>query len=168
MFSEQTKEAILALQKKYPQKRSALIPALYLVQQEIGYLPMEAQEKVAELFAIDLNEVNGVVAFYSMFFDKPTGKHHIHVCKNVSCMLRGSDTLLENICRKLDISPGETTADGEFTVFASECLAACDLAPMILADDQVFGPVKEEDVEKILEATKKNPRHVSPIAEEKV
>ena len=163
MLSEKTKQAILDLQKKYPEKRSALIPALHLAQAESGYLPREIQNEVAGLFGIDPNEVNAVVTFYDMFFEEPVGKHLLHVCKNVSCMLRGGDELLAHICRKLDVQPGGTTADGEFTVIPSECLAACDRAPMMLADDKVVGPVNEEQIDQILAGTMKNPGHPSPM-----
>ncbi len=150
MLTDKTRQAILELQKKYPQKRSALIPALHIAQTEVGYLPAETQEEVAELFDIDPNEVNSVVSFYDMFHEKPVGKHILHVCKNVSCMLRGGDELLGKICQHLQVKPGETTVDGQFTVIPSECLAACDRAPMMIVDDKVVGPIEESDVEKIL------------------
>jgi len=163
MLSEQTKEAILQLQTLYPEKRSALIPALHLAQNEVGYLPREIQDEVAHLFGIDPNDVNGVVTFYDMFFEKPVGKHLIHICKNLPCMLRGADILLNDFCQKLKIAPGETTTDQEFTVIPSECLAACDRAPMLLMDDQVIGPVKLEDIDKILIEAKNSPGHPSPV-----
>ncbi len=159
MLSEETKKSILELQKLYPAKRSALIPALHLAQAEKGYLPSEIQEDVAALFDIDVNEVNAVVHFYDMFFEVPVGKHIIHVCKNVSCMLRGGDGVLQGVCKKLNVKPGEITADGEFTIIASECLAACDRAPMMLVDDKVVGPVKETDIDSILEEAKKGGHH---------
>lgn len=163
MISEQTKKAILDLQKLYPDKRSALIPALHLAQAEIGYLPKDAQNEVAILFGIDLNEVNAVVTFYDMFFEEPIGKHLIHVCKNVSCMLRGSDQLLDSLCHRLKIKPGGTTEDGEFTVVPSECLAACDRAPMMIVDEKVVGPVKEQDLNAILTEARKGPGHPAPV-----
>ncbi len=150
-ISDNTKETILALQKKYPEKRSALIPALHIVQNETGYLPLEIQAEVADLFDLDPAEVKGVVSFYDMFFEKPVGKHIIHVCKNVCCMLRGGDDLLQRLCRKLGIKPGDTTADGKYTVIASECLAACDKAPMLIAGERVIGPVQEGDLDQILQ-----------------
>lgn len=163
MLSEKTKEAIVLLQKQYPEKRSALIPALHLAQAEKGYLPMEVQQAVADLFGLALNEVHSVVTFYDMFFEEPVGKHVIHVCKNVSCMLRGSDEVLHALCSKLKINPRETTADGMFTVIPCECLAACDKAPMMLVDDQVVGPVSKEDIDGILENAKKGKGHASPV-----
>lgn len=167
-LSEKTKKAIIDLQGRYPEKRSALIPALHLAQNETGYLPKEIQQEVATLFALDLNEVHAIVAFYDMFFDKPVGKHIIHVCKNVSCMLRGCDALLAKVCEKLQVRPGECTSDGEFTVIASECLAACDLAPMMLVDDKVIGPIKESDLDHILQEAKKSKGHPSPITVEEL
>lgn len=163
MLSENVKKAIFELQKQYPEKRSALIPALHLAQAEVGYLPHETQAEVAALFEMDASEVNGVVTFYDMFFEKPVGKHLIHVCKNASCMLRGCDELLQKLCQKLQVVPGEVSADGEFTVIASECLGACDRAPMMLVDDKVVGPVKESELELLLAEAKKGPGHPSPV-----
>lgn len=163
MLSEKTRTAILNLQKKYPEKRSALIPALHLAQAEAGYLPREVQNEVAVLFEIDPNEVNAVVTFYDMFYEKPVGKHLLHVCKNVSCMLRGADELIEKLCEKLQVKPGGTTADGEFSVIPCECMAACDKAPMMLADNHVIGPIREDELDQILEQIKKGPGHPSPV-----
>ncbi|MBS0655852.1 MAG: NADH-quinone oxidoreductase subunit NuoE [Verrucomicrobia bacterium] len=163
MLSQKTIEAILELQKSYPEKRSALIPALHLAQNEVGFLPPGVQAQIAEAFDIDQTEVHAIVTFYDMFYDKPVGKHVIHVCKNLSCMLRGCDRLLTSLCSKLQIKPGETTADGQFTIIASECLAACDRAPMMLVDDAVVGPVQEADLDQILVEAKKGPGHPSPV-----
>lgn len=166
MLSETTKNAILELQKRYPEKRSALIPALHLAQSEKGYLSLETQSEVAALFQLDPNEVNAVVTFYDMFFEKPVGKHLLHVCKNVSCMLRGSDEILGKICSKLKTQLGQTTEDGEFTVIASECLGACDRAPMMLVDEKVVGPIKENELDNILQEALKSPGHPSPVESE--
>jgi len=163
MLKEEIRNAILELQKLYPEKRSALIPALHLAQTELGYLPREMQNEVAELFGLDPNEVNAVVTFYDMFFEDPVGKHLIHVCKNASCMLRGADGLLSRLCQKLKVQPGETTEDGQFTVIASECLAACDLAPMMLVDEKVVGPVQENELDRILDAAREGPGHPAPV-----
>lgn len=156
MLTEQTRQAILDLQQRYPEKRSALIPALHLAQNEVGYLPLEVQTEVAELFDLATNEVHSVITFYDMFHEEPMGKHIIHVCKTASCMLRGADGILTTLCQRLGISPGETTADGEFSVIPSECLAACDLAPMLLVDEKVIGPVKENELEQVLANIKKD------------
>jgi NADH-quinone oxidoreductase subunit E len=168
MLSEQTRQAILDLQKLYPEKRSALIPALHLAQAEVGYLPLETQSEVAVLFGIETSEVHAVVTFYDMFFEEPAGKHVIHVCKNVSCMLRGSDELLKTLCHKLQVEPGKTSSDGEFTIIPSECLAACDRAPMMIVDEQVVGPVQEGEIDQILEEAKKGPGHPAPVEKPEV
>lgn len=151
----------MKLQTRYPNKRSALIPALHMAQAEKGYLPFDVQAEVAALFEIDPNEVNSVVTFYDMFTEHPSGKHHIHVCKNASCMLRGADALMQSVCKKLGIKPGETTKDGEYTVMPAECLGACDLAPFCIVDDQDIGPVK--DAEALIDLAKKNKGHATPI-----
>ncbi len=154
MLTDITRQAILDLQKKYPKPRSALIPALHLAQAEVGYLPTEVQEEVAQLFDIDVNEVNSVVTFYDMFYEEPVGRHILHVCKNVSCMLRGGDELLAKLCQRLHIEPGETTSDGQFTVMPSECLAACDRAPVMIANDKVIGPITDADLDSVLKGEK--------------
>lgn len=162
MLKQQTIRLIQDLQKKYPEKRSALIPALHLAQAEKGYLPRETQDEVAALFDIDPNEVNSIVTFYDMFFEEPVGKHIIHVCKNVSCMLRGGDELLRNLCSHLKVEPRKPTADGEFTIIPSECLGACDRAPMMLVDEKVIGPVNGADFDKILKEAEKGIGHPCP------
>lgn len=162
-MKDDTRKAILELQKQYPEKRSALIPALHLAQAEQGYLPREIQNEVAALFDIDPNEVNSVVTFYDMFFEEPVGKHILHVCKNASCMLRGADGIIRTLCQKLNVQPRERSADGEFTVIPSECLGACDRAPMMLVDDKVVGPVQESDIDNILAEAKKGLRRPSPV-----
>lgn len=156
MLKEQTKLAIINLQNLYPEKRSALIPALHLAQNEVGYLPKDVQNEIADLFEIEPSEVHAVVTFYDMFFERPVGKHLVHVCKNASCMLNGADDLLSTLCKKLHTVPGGTSPDGEFTVIPSECLAACDRAPMMLMDEKVVGPIKEEDLDKVLADAKGN------------
>lgn len=163
MLKEETIKAIKTLQKQYPNKRSALIPALHLAQNDAGYLSVEIQNQIAGLFEVDATEVRALVSFYDMFHEKPTGKHIIHVCKNISCMLRGCDSLLSTICSKLAIEPGQTSSDGAFTVIASECLGACDKAPMMLVNDTVVGPVSVDDIDAILEQAKQTTGHPSPI-----
>lgn len=165
MLKQETIAAILNLQKRYPQKRSALIPALHLAQAEKGYLPVDIQQEVANLFGIDASEVHGLVTFYDMFYEKPVGKHVLHVCKNVSCMLKGADEVMKGLCHKLNVQPGEMTQDGQYTLIASECLGACDLAPMLLVDDEAFGPAHPNELDQILEAAKRSPGHPSAMQE---
>ena len=150
-LTDETRKKILELQTKYPKKRSALIPGLLLAQNENGYLPSEIQHEVADLFQITFNEVNSIVTFYDMFYEKPMGKRILHVCKGISCMLRGCDSLTQQLCEKLNIQPGQTTADGTFSVHLAECLGACDLAPMAIIDHEVHGPLTMESLHSTLE-----------------
>lgn len=150
MLNDKIKNAILKLQEQYPHKRSALIPALHMAQTQEGYLPAEIQHEVAKLFDLEPSEVLAIVTFYDMFFDKPVGKKVIHVCKNLSCMLCGCDELLQSLCEKCHVAPGETSADGEYTILTSECLGACDRAPVMIVGEQLIGPVKESDLESLL------------------
>ncbi len=143
MLSAETVDAILNLQKRYPQKRSALIPALHLAQKEIGYLPSAIQKQIATLFDIDKDEVLAVVSFYDMFYEEPVGKHIIHVCKNASCMLRGCDQIIECLTHKLKDNK-------EITLVESECLGACDRAPMMIVNEKVVGPVAIDDLDRII------------------
>ncbi len=157
-LTEKTKERILELQKLYPEKRSAIIPALHIAQEEVGFLPEEVQHEIAELFGIEATEVHALVTFYDMFHEHPVGKHELHVCKNISCMLRGSDDVTKAFCRHLNVEPKGMTEDGQFSLFESECLAACDRAPMCLIDKEVVGPLRPEDVPELLEKIRKGSR----------
>ena len=122
-------EEILA---KYPedQKRSAVMPLLYLAQSGPGYLTDQAMAEIAEILDISTTEVAGIVGFYTLYYDKPSGKFHIQVCTDLPCALRGADEFLEKLCAALDVKPGETTEDGLVRVEPVMCLAACDKAPM--------------------------------------
>jgi NADH-quinone oxidoreductase subunit E len=122
-------EKILA---KYPseQKRSAVMPLLYLAQREEGYVDRHAIRDIATMLDITDTEVSSIIGFYTLYHDKPEGKLRIQVCTDLPCALRGADQFLADLCDKLEIKPGGTTADGLITVEPVMCLAACDKAPM--------------------------------------
>lgn len=122
-------EKILA---KYPpeQKRSAVMPLLYLAQREEGYVDRHAIRDIAKMLEITDTEVSSIIGFYTLYHDKPEGKLRIQVCTDLPCALRGADQFLADLCAKLEIEPGGTTADGLITVEPVMCLAACDKAPM--------------------------------------
>jgi NADH-quinone oxidoreductase subunit E len=117
---------------KYPpeQKRSAVMPLLYLAQREDGYITGEAMQDIADTLEISVTDVGAIVGFYTLFHDKQEGKHRLQVCTDMPCALRGADEFMESLCEKLGIRAGETTADGLVTLEAVTCLAACDKAPM--------------------------------------
>ncbi len=117
---------------KYPadQKRSAVMPLLYIAQREAGYVSRAEMEQIGEILSISSTEVASIVGFYTLYHDKPEGKYRIQVCNDLPCALRGADDYLNDLCDRLGIQPGETTEDGVITVEAVMCLAACDNAPM--------------------------------------
>jgi NADH-quinone oxidoreductase subunit E len=127
-------EKILA---KYPpeQKRSAVMPLLYLAQREEGYVDRHAIRDIAKMLDITDTEVSSIIGFYTLYHDKPEGKLRIQVCNDLPCALRGADQFLADLCEKLGIEPGGTTADGLVTVEPVMCLAACDKAPMFQTQD---------------------------------
>ncbi|QYK50941.1 MAG: NAD(P)H-dependent oxidoreductase subunit E [Anaerolineales bacterium] len=117
---------------KYPtdQKRSAVMPLLYVAQREHGYVTREHLGQIGELLSIAPTEVASIVGFYTLYHDTPGGKYRLQVCNDLPCALRGADQFLEGVCDHLGVKPGETTEDGVVTVEAVMCLAACDKAPM--------------------------------------
>jgi NADH-quinone oxidoreductase subunit E len=143
-------EAILA---KYPQdqRRSAVMPLLYLAQRGPGYITEQAMAEIAEILEITTTEVASIVGFYTLYYDQPSGKYHIQICTDLPCALRGADEFLEKLCAALEIQPGETTADGLVTVEGVMCLAACDKAPMFqLQSGEGISYHEEQTVESAL------------------
>jgi NADH-quinone oxidoreductase subunit E len=132
MLSEKYSQEIQAILGKYPpdQKRSAVMPMLYLAQRGSGYVTKAAMNEIAEILGISTTEVASIVGFYSLYYDEPAGKYRIQVCTDLPCALRGAEQFLEKLCENLGIRVGETTSDGLVTVEAVMCLAACDKAPM--------------------------------------
>lgn len=140
---------------KYPaeQKISAVIPALTIVQDENGgWITRELMDAVAVYLSLPAIAVYEVATFYTMFELKPVGAHKISVCTNISCMLRGSDKIVDHLQQRLGIRPGETTTDGKFTVKEVECLAACGGAPMFMVGKDYHENLTPEKVDAILAA----------------
>jgi NADH-quinone oxidoreductase E subunit len=123
---------------RYPRKRGALLAALHLAQAERGWLPPETIRALAELFELRPIEVAEVVSFYNMFYDRPQGRHHVYVCTNLPCSLRGARSLLRALEEHLRTSAGGTTPDGRITLGHEECLGACAWAPMMRVDETYF------------------------------
>lgn len=132
MFSEKYAREIEAILKKYPaeERRSAVMPLLYLAQRDKMYVSREDMAEIAKLLGMSMTQVMSVVGFYSLYYDKPQGKYRFQVCTDLPCALRGADRFLEELCARLEIEPGGTTEDGLITVEAVMCLAACDKAPL--------------------------------------
>jgi len=121
----------------YPpdQRKSAILYALYLAQGQQGYLTGNAMRFVAQQIGCSTADVEDVVSYYTMFYTKPVGKRVLNVCRTLSCALLGAERVTEELSKKLGIKPGQTTADGEFTLIEVECLGACDRAPVVMVND---------------------------------
>ena len=132
MLAEKYPDEVKKIMVKYPpeQKRSAVMPLLYLAQRQDGYITKGALEDIAQMLEITTTDVAEIVGFYTLYQDKPTGKYRMQVCTDLPCALRGADKFLEQLCGNLGIQVGETTPDGLVTIEAVMCLAGCDKAPM--------------------------------------
>ncbi len=132
MLKENHAQEIEGILAKYPpdQKRSAVMPLLFLAQREYGSLSTEAISEVGDLIGLQSTEVASLVGFYTLYHDREGGKYRIQVCTDLPCVLRGAQAFADELCDKLDIRMGETTPDGQVTVEEVKCLAACDRAPI--------------------------------------
>lgn len=152
ILPEALREQIRAYLPRYPSKRAVTLPALHLVLEHFRCVPFKAMAEIAEILEITPAEVHDTMSFYGFFPQAPIGDVRVWVCRSISCMFRGGDELLDHACKRLNIEPGQTTADGKLTVEFAECLGICDHAPAALADDgRVFGPLDEAGVDAMLE-----------------
>jgi len=144
MLSESTRAEIKKWMDLYPagRQRSAILPALYVIQREFGYCPVEAQNELATMLDIEPAEVGAVVGFYNMFHEEPKGEYHVEVCTNVPCMLRGANKCMHHLEEKLGIHHGQTTEDGKFTLDHMECLGSCGTAPMVSVTERKSGQIR--------------------------
>ena len=150
MLKEKYQKEIEEIISRYPVKRSALVPLLYVAQREHGYITEAAMIEIATLLKLTPPQVYETATFYTMLNLKKVGTFHIQICKSLMCALVGSDTVIGWIKTKLGISPGETTSDGLFTLSAVECLAACGTGPMMQINDDYYERLTEEKVDRIL------------------
>ena len=127
---EKYPQEVQAIFTKYPVKRSAVMPLLYLAQRAEGYITKQGMAEIAGMLDLDVTEVASIVGFYTLYHDEKAGKYRMQVCNDLPCALRGADKFLEALCQNLGVKVGETTPDGLVTVEAVMCLAACDKAPM--------------------------------------
>lgn len=131
MLAEKYQERIQKIFSKYPDKRSAVMPLLYVAQEEYGWITPESIDEVADLCELDPTQVKSIAGFYTMYRETPKGKYWLQVCTDLPCALRGADEYHHKLLEHLEIAEGETTKDGLFTVEHVMCLAACDRAPML-------------------------------------
>ncbi|MCZ7544996.1 MAG: NAD(P)H-dependent oxidoreductase subunit E [Anaerolineae bacterium] len=131
MLIEKYKDQIEKTLGKYPDRRSAVMPMLYLAQQEYGHITPEAMAEVAEICEMSVTQVRSLVGFYTMYYEKPKGKYLIQVCTDLPCALRGAEQFFEALKDYLGVEEGEVTPDGLFSIEQVMCLAACDKAPVM-------------------------------------
>ncbi|HVT57458.1 MAG TPA: NADH-quinone oxidoreductase subunit NuoE [Thermoanaerobaculia bacterium] len=151
-FGESARAELAELLRRYPTREAALIPALHIAQREAGgWLPDAAIAAVARELDLPAARVYGVVTFYDLLHQHPVGRHRIRVCTNLSCMLRGSDEIMETLRRELGVGENEVTPDGRCSFIHFECLGSCDTAPMMMVDDDYHENLTPERVKQILE-----------------
>ncbi len=150
-FSNASRQKIQELVGRYPRKQAALIPALYVAQDEFGWLKPEVMELVARELELPIASVLSTAMFYTMLHKQPVGKFSVQICTNVSCYLLGSDQLMETARDVLGIEPGETTPDGLFTLEEVQCLCACDRAPTLQINKDDYFNVTPDKLQQVLE-----------------
>src|SRR5260370_12114180 len=144
MISEEAKKRMRDLAARYQVARSAVMPALYIAQQEEGYITPAALQAVAEATGLIVDDVESVATFYTMYYRQQPGKKVIKVCTSISCYLRDCDVLVSQLEQRLGIKRGQTTADGNYTLLTAECLASCGTAPVLQINDEFVEDVTFE------------------------
>src|SRR5256885_3797757 len=150
VFSSEVEAEIDAHLAKYPVKRSAILPLMFIVQRERGYLDPPGILYLANRLALRITDIWEVATFYSMIQTEPVGKYHIQICKTLSCKILGEPKITEHVCNRLGIKPGETTPDGRFTASLVECLGSCGTAPMFQLGFDFHENLTTEKVDEIL------------------
>jgi NADH-quinone oxidoreductase subunit E len=153
LLNDELCDAIRAYFPRYPTRQPVTLPALHVVQDHLGYVPEQAVVEIAELLQLHPAQVQDTASFYGFFKqDKPLGRARIWVCRSISCAAREGEELLEYLCRKLGIGPGETTDDGRVTLEVAECLGACDYAPAVLVNETLHKDMTKEKIDRLLES----------------
>ena len=129
-----------------------LINILHKTQETFGYLPLEVQQAIAEALNISEAKVYGVVSFYTFFTMKPKGKHKISVCMGTACYVRGAEKVVDELKKELNISVGDITPDGKFSLDCLRCVGACGLAPVMMIGDKVYGHVEPKEIKEMLDS----------------
>jgi NADH-quinone oxidoreductase subunit E len=144
---------IASLFPRYPTRRAVVLPALHLVNERLGHVPLQAVVEIAQLLELSPAQVQDTLSFYGFFKqNKPQGHYRIWVCRSISCASRGGEELLERLVQKLGIRPGETTPDGKITLEFAECLGACDQSPAVLVNGTLHGNLTPEKIDALLQS----------------
>jgi NADH-quinone oxidoreductase subunit E len=153
VLSDDLRQKILAYLPRYPSKQAVTLPALHLVQDALRCVPVEAVREIADLLDLSPAEVHDTMTFYGFFRGEQhaLGRTRLWVCRSLPCMLRGGEEVLGELCRKLDVKPGGTSADGKITVEFAECLGVCEGAPAVLINDEHRMDVTPEKVDGLIQ-----------------
>ncbi len=151
MISEQAKARMRALAARYPSGRSAILPSLYIAQQEEGYITQEGLQAVADAIGLTIDDVESVSTFYTMYYQQQPGKKVIKVCTSISCYLRDCDALVEHLEKRLGIKRGETSPDGKYTLMTVECLASCGTAPVLQVNEEFVENVSLQKADALID-----------------
>jgi NADH-quinone oxidoreductase subunit E len=158
ILTDEMREAIRAFFPRYPTRQAVTLPALHVVNERLRYVPLKAVEEIAELLELHPAEVQDTLSFYGFFKqDQPHGRTRAWVCRSISCALRGGEEVLDHMCQRLGIHPGETTSDGRLTLEYAECLGACDFAPCMLAGKTLYKDLTNESAVRIVEQLRSAP-----------
>jgi NADH-quinone oxidoreductase subunit E len=153
-FTQENLDRIEQETKKYPVRKAVVMAALYIAQEQNGYITFEVMKEVADVLGMTAEEVLGVVTFYTMYHQKQMGKYHIQVCTNVSCMLRGGYEIWNQVKDKFGIDHMGVTEDNKFSLEEVECMGSCGTAPMIAINEDFYENLSKEKVEELLESLK--------------
>jgi NADH-quinone oxidoreductase subunit E len=154
-LTDDLRAAITACFGRYPTRQAVTLPALHLVQERLGYVPPRAVAEIAALLGLAPAEVQDTLSFYGFFAqENPLGRTRVWVCRSISCSACGGEELLEYLCERLGIRPGETTADGRVTLEYAECLGACDYAPAMLVGETLYQNLTKEKIDELVQSLK--------------
>jgi NADH-quinone oxidoreductase E subunit len=152
VYDAENRKRLDDIAKRYPPegRKSAILPALYLVQRQLGYISLSSMQHVAKVIGCTSAEVEDVVSFYTMFYTRPVGKYVVQVCRTLPCALRGAERVTEELAQAIGIEPNETDSSSTFTLMEVECLGACDRAPLVMINDSWHECLQPEDAKKLV------------------
>jgi NADH-quinone oxidoreductase subunit E len=153
-FTEENKKKFEAVLARYPKKLAAMLPTLWLAQEQNGWVSPEVMEYVGQLLEVPPSKVYEVATFYTMFHKEPIGSHHFQVCRTLSCQLMGAEGITAQIKQRLGIGVGETSSDGRYTLSEVECLGSCGTAPMLQLNDDFHENLTAEKLDKLIDSVK--------------
>jgi NADH-quinone oxidoreductase subunit E/NADH dehydrogenase (ubiquinone) flavoprotein 2 len=153
-FTEDNLKRVEAAISKYPQKKAAVMTVLYIGQEQNGWVSGEVMEEVARILEMHVEDVLGVVTFYTMYHQKPMGKYHLQVCTNVSCMLKGGYEIYGRVKEKLGIDNMQVTSDQLFSLEEVECMGSCGTAPMMAVNEDYMENLTLDQTDQIIESLK--------------